>query len=135
MLRKTTLMAGLATLFISTPVQADEHKITVLPDAYFPETTYVPAGDTIVFVNETDGVLTVTALDQTWETEEFGIDQTESLAITAEMAKSFSMMTLPTKMVAPPSRVSATLAQHLWIRHLQLRLNHFTPHPSHANMT
>ena len=32
MLRKTTLMAGLATLFISTPVQADEHEITVLPD-------------------------------------------------------------------------------------------------------
>jgi plastocyanin len=89
MLRKTTLMAGLATLFISTPVQADEHKITVLPDAYFPETTYVPAGDAIVFVNETDGVLTVIELDQTWETEEFGIDQTESLAITAEMAKSF----------------------------------------------
>ena len=81
MLRKTTLMAALATLFISTPVQAAEHEITVLPDAYFPETTYS--------VNETDGVLTVTALDQTWETEEFGIDQTESLAVTAEMAKSF----------------------------------------------
>ena len=89
MLRKTTLMAGLATLFISTPVQAAEHEITVLPDAYFPETTYVSAGDTIVFVNEADGVLTVTALDQTWETEEFGVDQTESLAVTAEMAKSF----------------------------------------------
>ena len=40
-------MAGLATLFISTPVQADEYEITVLPDAYFPETTYVSAGDTI----------------------------------------------------------------------------------------
>ncbi|MDB4212567.1 hypothetical protein N9769_09530 [Ascidiaceihabitans sp.] len=48
MLRKTTLMAALATLFISTPVQAAEHEITVLPDAYFPETTYVSAGDTIV---------------------------------------------------------------------------------------
>ena len=82
-------MAGLATLFISTPVQADEHKITVLHDAYFPETTYVSAGDIIIFVNETDSVLTVTALDQPWETEKFGIYKTESLAITAEMAKSF----------------------------------------------
>ena len=66
MLRKTTLMAGLATLFISTPVQADVHEITVLPDAYFRETTYVSAGDTIVLSNENDGVLTVTALGQTW---------------------------------------------------------------------
>ena len=47
------------------------------------------AGDIIIFVNETDSVLTVTALDQPWETEKFGIYQTESLAITAEMAKSF----------------------------------------------
>ena len=66
MLRKTTLMAGLATLFISTPVHADEHEITVLPDAYFRETTYVADGDTIVLSNENDGGLTVTALGQTW---------------------------------------------------------------------
>ncbi|MFB0930600.1 MAG: hypothetical protein QMB38_04615 [Ascidiaceihabitans sp.] len=50
MLRKATLIAGLATLLISTPVQAAEHKITVLPDTYFPETTYVSAGDTIILL-------------------------------------------------------------------------------------
>lgn len=89
MLRKTTLMAGLATLFISTPVQADENEITVLPDAYFPETTYVSAGDTIVFVNDTDGVLTMTANDDTWATEEFGVDQTETIVVLADMTKNF----------------------------------------------
>ncbi len=51
MLRKTTLMAGLAALFLSTPVQAVELQILVLPDAYFPQTSYVTAGDTLVFLN------------------------------------------------------------------------------------
>ena len=74
MLRKTTLMAGLATLFISTPVQALEHEILVLPDAYFPQTSYVTAGDTLIFFNEVGSSITVTSIDEQWSTGPMGMD-------------------------------------------------------------
>ena len=68
MLRKTTLLAGLATFLISTPAQAAEHQILVLPDAYFPQTSYVSAGDTLKFINESEEAITVTSIDAQWTT-------------------------------------------------------------------
>lgn len=89
MLRKTTLMAGLATLFISTPVLALDHQILVLPDAYFPQTSYVTAGDTLVFLNDSDIVITVTSADQEWTTGTLGNGQSSTIMVAAGMTTDF----------------------------------------------
>ncbi|MFT5867686.1 MAG: hypothetical protein ACI82I_003450 [Gammaproteobacteria bacterium] len=89
MLRKTTLMAGLATLFISTPVQALEHQILVLPDAYFPQTSYVTAGDTLAFFNEVGLSITVTSIDEQWTTGPMGMDQSSIIGVSDGMTTDF----------------------------------------------
>ena len=89
MLRKTTLMAGLATLFISTPVQALEHEILVLPDAYFPQTSYVTAGDTLAFFNEVGASITVTSIDEQWTTGPMGMDQSAIIGVSDGMTTDF----------------------------------------------
>ena len=89
MLRKATLMAGLATLFISTPVQALEHEILVLPDAYFPQTSYVTAGDTLAFFNEVGASITVTYIDEQWTTGPMGMDQSAIIGVSDGMTTDF----------------------------------------------
>ena len=89
MLRKTTLMAGLATLFLSTPVQALEHHILVLPDAYFPQTSYVIAGDKLIFLNESDVSITVTSVDEQWTTGPLGNNESSTITVTAGMITDF----------------------------------------------
>ncbi len=89
MLRKTTLMAGFATLFLSTSVSALEHQILVLPDAYFPQTSYVTSGDTLVFTNESDVVITVTSADEEWTTGALGFDQSSSILVVPGMTTDF----------------------------------------------
>lgn len=89
MLRKTTLMAGLATLFLSTPVQAVEHQILVLPDAYFPQTSYVTAGDTLEFSNEVGASITVTSIDEQWSTGPMGMDQASIITVSEGMTTDF----------------------------------------------
>ena len=89
MLRKTTLMAGLAALFLSTPVQAVELQILVLPDAYFPQTSYVTAGDTLVFLNESDVAITVTTVDEQWTTGPLGNNQSSTITVVAGKTTDF----------------------------------------------
>ena len=89
MLHKTTLMAGLATLLISAPVQALELQILVLPDAYFPQTSYVNTGDTLVFLNESDVAITVTSADGNWTTGPLSNNQSSTINVVAGMMTDF----------------------------------------------
>ena len=89
MLRKLTCFAAVAGLFISTPLHADEHEILVLPIAYFPQTSYVQAGDTLLFSNNSEETITVTSADGEWTTGELGINQSATITVTAGMSKDF----------------------------------------------
>jgi plastocyanin len=89
MLRNTLLMAGLATFLISTPVQAAEHQILVLPDAYFPQTSYVTAGDTLVFLNESGIAITVISADEQWTTGTLANNQSSTITVVAGMTTDF----------------------------------------------
>lgn len=89
MLRKSTLMASLAMLFISTPVSADEHQILVLPDAYFPQTSYVSASDTIVFINKSEATITVISADEEWSTGALAPNQSAAVMVVAGMTTDF----------------------------------------------
>jgi len=89
MLRKTSLLAGLAVFFITTPVQALEHQILVLSDAYFPQTSYVEAGDKLVFINESDVSITVTSADEQWTTGPLGQGTSATIMVAAGMTTDF----------------------------------------------
>lgn len=89
MLRKMTCLAALAGIFISTPAHADEHTVLVLAEAYFPQTSYVVPGDTLVFSNQSDETITVTSVDGAWTTGELGINQSATITVVADMTKDF----------------------------------------------
>lgn len=54
----------------ATPVTAAEHEIIMLGSSFFPTVSYVDAGDTLRFINESDTALTVTAAGGLWTTGE-----------------------------------------------------------------
>lgn len=89
MLRKTSLLAALAVTVLSTPVHAAEHIILIMPDAYFPHLSYVSAGDTLRFVNQTDGTVNVISEDGAWSTGDLGIDQDAAVGVSDGMTKAF----------------------------------------------
>ncbi len=89
MLRKFTFMAALAGIMVSTPAHAAEHEILVLPEAYFPQTSYVVAGDLLVFTNQSEVTITVTSEDGAWTTGELGQDESATITVVANMEKDF----------------------------------------------
>lgn len=89
MLRKIACLAAVAGAFISTPTYAAEHNILVLPTAYFPQTSYVSAGDTLEFANSSLETITVTSVDGEWTTGPLGPDQSATIVVTAGMSRDF----------------------------------------------
>ncbi|MFT6024388.1 MAG: plastocyanin [Ascidiaceihabitans sp.] len=89
MLRKTTLMAALAVSFLSTTAHAAEHIILIMPDAYFPATSYVSAGDTLRFVNETEGTINVISEGNEWSTGDLSLDQEATVGVSQDMKRGF----------------------------------------------
>ena len=61
--------AALAALSIGTVAQAAEHRILVLPDAYFPRISYVNSGDTVRFVNTGESTHEIISKNGDWTLE------------------------------------------------------------------
>ena len=89
MLRKTTFMAALAVSFLSTAATAAEHVILVLPDDYFPSISYVAAGDTLRFINETEGTINVVSENNGWSTGDLAVNEEASVGVSQDMSRAF----------------------------------------------
>lgn len=59
MLRKFGTLAVAATMGFGTAASAETHIIMIMEDAFFPEISYIDAGDKIRFVNATESSQTV----------------------------------------------------------------------------
>ena len=67
MKRALSLVATVATLSVANAAAAAEQTILILPDAYFPQVTYLDPGDSVWFINMSGGEHNIIAKDGSWE--------------------------------------------------------------------
>ncbi|MEM6372332.1 MAG: hypothetical protein AAF727_06085 [Pseudomonadota bacterium] len=67
MKRAFTLLASVAALSVATAATATEHTILILPDAYFPQITYLDEGDSVRFINMSGLEHNIIAAQGEWE--------------------------------------------------------------------
>ncbi|MEL7099532.1 MAG: hypothetical protein AAGM84_11945 [Pseudomonadota bacterium] len=66
MARSLFLVPLVAASVMATPAAAEQHEVLILDSGFFPIVTYVDAGDTIEFVNETSGPRYLIGDDNLW---------------------------------------------------------------------
>ncbi|MEO0379191.1 MAG: hypothetical protein AAF252_02910 [Pseudomonadota bacterium] len=66
MKRAISLVATVATLSVASAAAAMEHTVMILPDAYFPQVTYLKAGDSVRFVNASGVQHSIVAAGSDW---------------------------------------------------------------------
>ncbi|WP_341234018.1 hypothetical protein [uncultured Sulfitobacter sp.] len=92
--RKAAAAFAAFTLATSgTAVLAQTHDVMILDQAFFPAVTYVDAGDTINFTNNSEGSRTVKAADESWQSEALSTGSTFSFVIDAASPLVFTSST------------------------------------------
>lgn len=89
MKRATILGAVVASMTAATSAQATEHVVMILPDAYFPEITYLDPGDTIRFVNISGETHFTVAKNADWWVGPIGPEEERTISIDGDMQKEF----------------------------------------------
>ena len=89
MKRAISILAVTTALFAASPAAATEHTILILPDAYFPQITYVTSGDTVRFVNMSGGTHDIISEDSKWEMRDIPDAAEVTLSITSNMEETF----------------------------------------------
>jgi plastocyanin len=59
-------LALAASVSIATAAAATEHNVLILPDAYFPQVTYIEPGDTVKFTNVSGSNQSIVAKNNNW---------------------------------------------------------------------
>lgn len=67
MKRMISVVATVATFLAANSAAATEHTILILPDAYFPQITYLNEGDTVRFTNVSGSAHSIIAKNDSWE--------------------------------------------------------------------
>ena len=89
-------LAVAATSFASS-VAADTLEVIFVDGGFYPEVTYLDAGDIVTFTNETEATLTAEATDQSWSTGALMQNASYSLAITSATVLTYSVAGEPEK--------------------------------------
>ncbi len=90
MSRKLSILALAAIVGSSSMAFAsEEHTILMLPDAFFPEVTYVQPGDNVRFVNLQGGSSSIVGADEAWAVGPLGHEDEETLHVTGNMDAPF----------------------------------------------
>jgi len=89
MKRAICLATALAGLGLATAASAADYEILILPNTYFPETTYLDPGDSVVFVNTSGDEHTIVADNEAWTIGPLQPGETYSLVIDSEIERTF----------------------------------------------
>ncbi|MEL7167048.1 MAG: hypothetical protein AAFY52_01570 [Pseudomonadota bacterium] len=79
----------LATLGVATVAIAAEHEILILPNTYFPETTYLNPGDQVRFINDSGDTHTIVAANEDWTIGPLDPEEEYVLMIDEEIERTF----------------------------------------------
>ena len=89
MKRAMTIGTVLMGLGMGTAAAAAEHNILILPDTYFPETTYLDPGDTVKFINLSEDQHTIVAANEAWEIGPIEPNGEHTLTVDSEIERTF----------------------------------------------
>ena len=89
MLRKTSTLAIAALMTSASFAAAEEHTIFYLGDTFFPEITYVDAGDTIRFLNSSANEMSIVSLDDEWSVGPIGAEESQTVPVSGGMKLKF----------------------------------------------
>ena len=83
--------AVLSALSFATASMANEkeHDILILPDTYFPETTYLKPGDKVNFINVSGDTHTIIAANEEWTIGPLDIDEVHQMVVVPEIERTF----------------------------------------------
>ncbi|WP_299691614.1 hypothetical protein [uncultured Tateyamaria sp.] len=76
-------------LIFATTAMAAEHNILILPDTYFPETTYLNPGDTVKFINISGDEHTIIAANEAWTIGPLDAEEEYSMVVDSEIERTF----------------------------------------------
>lgn len=87
---KKKAFSGLLICAFASPLWAETHIVTVTNEAFFPELTYIAAGDLVEFrLDEDTTPVTVTAVDDTWTLGTLTATQSVELSVSEGMTLGF----------------------------------------------
>ncbi|WP_415921623.1 hypothetical protein [Tateyamaria sp. SN6-1] len=89
MLRATFIGTAMAVISLATAANAAEHQILILPDTYFPETTYLDPGDTIRFINVSGDEHTIIAANEAWTIGPLNAEEEFTMVVDSEIERTF----------------------------------------------
>ncbi|MEL6888206.1 MAG: hypothetical protein AAFO86_05795 [Pseudomonadota bacterium] len=89
MTRAMIIGTAVSMLGLATVASAAEHDILILPNTYFPETTYLNPGDTVKFINMSGDEHTIIAANEAWTIGPLGADQDHTLVVDSEIERTF----------------------------------------------
>ena len=81
---------AVATSFMATTAQAQNHTVLILDGGYFPAIVYVGRGDNIIFTNNSEAEHTMSGPEGTWVSEPITVDGTYVLNINNQLAPTYS---------------------------------------------
>lgn len=88
---KRAIFVGITTaaLSLATAVQAEEHVVLILPDAYFPSITYMNNGDTVRFVNASGVEHNIISKNGNWSMGPLNPNGEETMVVDNTVQKTF----------------------------------------------
>lgn len=89
MTRAFILGTALSAFTLASAATAAEHNILVLPDTYFPETTYLSPGDTVRFINISGDEHTIVAANEAWTIGPLQIEEEYTMVVDSEIERTF----------------------------------------------
>ena len=89
MKRAMILGTALTGFGMATAAYAAEHDILILPDTYFPETTYLDPGDSVKFINLSADQHTIIAANDAWTIGPIEPDGEYTLIVDHEIERTF----------------------------------------------
>ncbi|MEL6563623.1 MAG: hypothetical protein AAF822_14725 [Pseudomonadota bacterium] len=89
MKRAIFIGTAVSVLSLATTAIAAEHDILILPDTYFPETTYLEPGDTVKFINVSEDEHTIIAANEAWTIGPLAPNGEYLLSVDSEIERTF----------------------------------------------
>ena len=83
-------VAATALTFSAGASSAEQYRIMMMDHVFFPEISYISAGDELIFVNMSGETRAVTAHDASWVIADLANGGEATLTVTAGMANVFS---------------------------------------------
>jgi plastocyanin len=86
-------VAAAALTFSAGASAAEQYRIMMMDEAFFPEVTYLTEGDQVIFVNMSGETRNIAAADESWTVTDLGDGAEAAVTVTQGMSESYKTAT------------------------------------------